>query len=275
MAGDRSGAARREVDASDEVLLDAVVASDRRYFALAAHVEPLPGATVLHLPGSAGVGAGTVVWVDDPEVVAKAPGWVDAATAVVRPLGAPVLRVYGLGPGGPAAEHCAAAGLVARRELAYVGESVRALGPRRAELRPATGDDGRRARRIVAGTSAVAPDGHPVQAEAFLAGEEQRAAAGGLDLFVAWEGDEPVAIVGAMRCARVLRMKNLSVRPDRRRAGWATAVTAALVDLAEEAGLSMATVALGGEPSEDIYRKLGMRVAGAYTEWSLPLGVDA
>ncbi|HWJ63927.1 MAG TPA: hypothetical protein VNS19_18285 [Acidimicrobiales bacterium] len=72
---------------TDPSLLAAVVASDRHYFELGARTEPLPGGVLLHLPGSAGVGAGTVVWVDEPNVVAKADDWVDAAATAAREAG--------------------------------------------------------------------------------------------------------------------------------------------------------------------------------------------
>lgn len=246
-------------------LLDDVVASDRAYFALGAEVQPLPGAVLLHLPGSAGVGAGTVVWVDDPDVVAKASDWVDAARASAAAVGAPVLRVYGLGTEGRAALRCAGGGLVPRQELAYVGARRRGPG---IELRAADGEDGRAARRRVAGRASAAPDGHPIDAEAFLAGEERRAATGELELFVAWIDREPVANVGALRTGGLLRLKNLLVRPDRRREGIAKAVTSTLLGWAEDEGRALGTVALAGDHGERIYRSLGLDLAGSYTEWS-------
>ena len=251
------------------VLLDAVIASDRRYFAAGADAQPLPGAVLLHLPGSAGVGAGTVVWVDDPAAVATSGDWVGQAAQAAAERGAPTLRVYGLPDDGPAADALAAAGLVARHELAYVGPAERTAPC--IDLRPARGPEGRSARRRVAGSATTAPDGHPVEAERFLAGEERRAASGDLDLFVAWEGGEPVAVVGALRSDGLLRLKNLLVRPDRRRRHLAARVTSTMLGWAAEEGRTLGTVALEGEPGERIYRSLGMTIAGRYTEWSVGL----
>ncbi len=254
------------------VLLESVVASDRRYFELGASAEPLPGAVLLHLPGSAGVGAGTVVWVDDAAVVTKSPGWVEAAAVAARRCGAPALRVYGLAPDGPAADRCHAAGMTSRQELAYVGVGGDADGAgSRIEIRPADDEAGRDARRRVAGGATSAPDGHPIDAEAFLAGEELRAATGALELFVAWDGEEPVAVVGALRQGDLLRLKNLLIRPDRRREGIAKAVTSTLLGWARDEDRVLGTVALAGDHGERIYRSLDMAVAGEYTEWSMEL----
>lgn len=253
---------------TDPSLLAAVVASDRHYFELGARTEPLPGGVLLHLPGSAGVGAGTVVWVDEPNVVAKADDWVDAAATAAREAGAPVLRVYGLDPAGPAADRCRVGGLTPRQELAYVGRRPDGDG---IELRPADGAAGRTARRVVAGAATAAPDGHPVDAEAYLVGEERRAESGALALFVAWDGGEPVAVVGTLRVGGLLRLKNLLVRPDRRREGIARRVTSTLLARADAEDRTLGTVALAGDHGERIYRSLGMAVAGEYTEWSLSL----
>lgn len=255
------------------VLLDAVVASDRRYFELGAEAEPLPGATLLHLPGSSGIGAGTVVWVDHEPTLAASPGWVARAAEAAIRRGAPSLRVYGLDDAGPGAAVCASAGLVARDELAFVGPGRTGRSASALDLRPADGDEGALARRRVGRFETSAPDGHPIEPEAYLAGEERRAATGELDLHVAWDGDEPVAIVGCLRLGTLLRLKNLLVRPDRRREGIGTAVTATLLRWAGQEGRTLGVVAVAGETGERIYRSLGMPLAGTFTEWSVPLPV--
>lgn len=256
-------------------LLEAVVASDRRYFGLGAASVGLPGATLLHLPGSTGVGAGTVVWVDEPAVVAATSGWVAQAAGAAATCGAPVLRVYGLSSEEPAAAAMKAAGLGARQELVYIGASHRPTEG--LELRPVSGDDGLAARRLVAGRARRAPDGHPIDPEAFLSGEERRAASGELELFVGWHGGEPVALVGTLRSDDVLRMKNLLVRDSHRRRGLATGVTATLLTWAHAEGRVMGTIALAGDISEPIYQSLGMTLAGSFTEWSMSLagGLEA
>jgi GNAT superfamily N-acetyltransferase len=267
-------------------LLEAVVRSDRRYFALGAEVHPLPGAEVLHLPGSRGVGAGTAVWVHDATAVVASRGWMQLAAELAAQLGAPALRIYGVGPDGPAAAACAAFGLTARSELAFCSPGAPRPSDRsgarlagggaagRLQLRSADGAPGRAARRAVAGRAAVAPDGHVVDVERYLAGEEQRAAAGELDLSVAWDGGEPVAVFGELPSGPILRLKNLLVREDQREQGTARAIVSALVDRAHAAGLRLAAVGLAGEPGEALYRSVGMEVVGAYVEWSRPTQVD-
>lgn len=269
-------------------LASAVIGTDRRYFELAAERVPLGGATLLHLPGSAGVGAGTVVWVDDHDVIDADSAWLERAAHAAAARGAPVLRVYGLGAAGAATAACRAGGLTARHERIFVGtgppvddvtlDVARARERERVtvELRPASGADGRTARRRVAAGADTAPDGHPVDAERFLSGEERRANTGELELFVAWADDgEPVAVVGALRLGPVLRLKNLLVRPDRRRLGIARAVTAAMLGWAADEGSTLAALALAGEPGEGIYPALGMVDVGADVEWSRPLDVGA
>lgn len=245
---------------------EAVVASDRRYFALAAAVHPCAGGATYHLDGLGGVGAATVTWVDDPMLVDDPTLWVEEVVARTASLGAAEVRVYGAGAAGSLADGLAAAGFTVRAETAFVGRPPAGAHP--IDLVPVVDDRTLALRRSVYADLDVLPDGHAADIEGWCEAEERRAATGGLHLFVALLDGEAVGVVGAIDAGPVLRMKNLAVALGHRRRGIGASIVGALGAHPIAAGRPVGMIALDGEPGYAMYVQMELPVVAHLIEWS-------
>lgn len=84
---------------------------------------------------------------------------------------------------------------------------------------------------------------------------------------VAWEGDEPLGHA-YLALAEAPELQDVSVRPEFRRRGIASALTDAVEAECRERGFDRLTlkVALDNEPAQALYRKLGYVDTGAVPE---------
>jgi GNAT superfamily N-acetyltransferase len=248
---------------------EAVVASDRQYFAMSAAVHPCAGGATYHLDGLGGVGAATVTWVDDPSLVEDPARWVEEVVARTASLGAAEVRVYGAGAAGPLADGLAAAGFTSRAETAFAGHPPEGAHP--VELVPVVDERALALRRSVYADLDALPDGHAADIDGWCEAEERRAATGGLRLFVAVLDGEAVGVVGAIGAGPVLRMKNLAVARSHRRRGIGASIVGALGAHSIAAGRPVGMIALDGEPGYAMYVQMGLPIVAHLVEWSRPV----
>jgi ribosomal protein S18 acetylase RimI-like enzyme len=252
-------------------LIDRVIATDRAYFELGARTRLIPGASLAWMPGFAACPAGAVVHSVDPdEVAALGRQWVTDVESALADVGARLARIYVDRRGTAVDEWLRAAGYADRDEIAFVHDfpepsSSMSMLPVRSEA------DWRR-KLALHGAAEGPPDGHFVAASEHVALERAKCAHG-LEMFLAEFGGETVATAGLIAGQGVLRVKNIVVHPDHRRQRYGASLLAHFAAIGRARGLpTLGLFALANEPGEQLYRAVGMSVAGTQVEWSKPLG---
>jgi ribosomal protein S18 acetylase RimI-like enzyme len=251
-------------------LIDRVIETDRAYFELAANTRQIPGAMLAWMPGFANCPAGAVVHrVNPDEAAARGRQWVADAESALARVGAKLARIYVDCRGTIVDDWLRAAGYADRDEVAFVHDfpdpsSSLSVVPVRSEA------DWRRKLALHEAAEGP-PDGHFVAASEHVALERAKCAYG-LEMFLAQCEGEIVATAGLMAGQGVMRVKNIVVHPDHRRQRYGASMLAHLTAIGRARGLpTLGLFALANEPGEQLYRAVGMSVAGTQVEWSKPL----
>jgi hypothetical protein len=250
--------------------------SDRRYFEADADVTSVPGAEIVTFGGAGSLGAGCVVQrVDAARVAAHAEAWLADVEKRLRSLGSARARLYLDASPAELERALARRGYRSRVEFGFACAAGARDGGASITLAPAADEDGWRTRRELVHRSGRAPDGHPLNAELWVAMERRKHLAGFLRPYLIRMGDEVVGAVCAAHCGSLLRMKNLVVDSAHRRRGVATGTALRFAALAAEEGFeATGCFALEGEPGLVFYPRAGYRLVVRQTEWVRDLGKD-
>lgn len=252
------------------VLGEALLESDRRYFQLGAVRRKLPGAEMVWIEDMADLpAAGVVHRVDLAETID--PGeWVGEVTAALLDAGFRHGRIYLDEPFEPLEAQLDADGWTMRLEPGLVALG-NVPGRTQIELVPVLSHDDWAAKERVHHADGKRPDGHDAPASRWVAMEQVRVAAGGLEAWLVIREGIVCGTVCTMADDTVLRNKNLVVHPDHRRTGVGLSVLSKLHEMARDRGLVLGTFSVAGEDGELLYRAANMSVVVEQREWSRPL----
>lgn len=246
------------------------LATERRYFEMAAQVRSLPGATLAWMPAHAGSPAAAVIHRADAAAIARlGSAWVEAAEQALAEAGIRLARIYLDGSDDKADALLRGAGYASRRELVFVASLANAEADF-ALVAVASETDWARKRALHEAADS-SPDGHATTAEEWVAIERAKCAHG-MDCFLAERDGAAIGTVNAVWGENMLRFKNLVVHPAYRRTAVASALLAGLAAYGRQRGYGeQCALALAGEMGEKLYRALGMAEVGSQIEWSRSL----
>jgi ribosomal protein S18 acetylase RimI-like enzyme len=249
------------------------LATERRYFEMAAQVRPLPGATLAWMPAHAGSPAAAVIHRADAAAIARlGSAWVDAAQQALADAGIRLARIYLNGSDEAADALLRGAGFTSRRELVFVASLTDAEADL-ALVAVASEEDWAR-KRVLHEAADSSPDGHATIAADWVAIERAKCAHG-MNCFLAERDGAAIGAVSAIWGEGMLRFKNLVVHPAYRRTAVASALLARLAAFGRQRGYGeQCALALAGESGEKLYRALGMAEVGSQIEWSRCLSGD-
>jgi GNAT superfamily N-acetyltransferase len=249
-----------------------LVESDRRYFEMAAKSMSIGAGEMAWIPDFVDFPAGVVVHRVNVDEMPAHPGkWVAALEVALREVGATLARVYMDSRGTTLDEELLSRGYEPRDEIGYVIEDV-IDGGSGIELRPVDTEEAWTLKIALHEADAARPDGHPSSAPSWVSLEREKCEQGGMQPFLAWDGDAVVGAVCAVRVPHLLRVKNVVVHPGHRRRGVAQAMLARMSELAQAENLrGIGVFAVRDEPGDRLYRSLGMREVGVQVEWARPL----
>lgn len=265
-----SGGLRPVAKPRGSPLIDRVIETDRAYFELGASSRRIRGASLAWMPGFAACPAGAVVHrVDLAEAAARGRQWVTDVEAALAEVGARLARIYVDRRGTVIDEWLRAAGYADRDEIAFVHDFPAPSSP--ISLVPVRSEADWRRKLALHDAAEGPPDGHFAAASDHVALERAKCAHG-LEMFLAEAKGDVVATAGLIAGEGVMRVKNIVVQPDHRRQGYGAFMLAHLAAIGRARGLpALGLFALANEPGEQLYRALGMSVAGTQIEWSKPL----
>jgi GNAT superfamily N-acetyltransferase len=266
----RDGGAQPRAQRGILPLIDRVIATDRAYFELGARTRQIAGANLAWMPDFAVCPAGAVVYGVDPDAVAdRGRQWVAAVEAALAEVGAALARIY-VDRREPAVDELLRnAGYADREELAFVHDFAEPSSL--LTLSPVRSDAEWQCKLELHAAAEGPPDGHFIPASDYVALERAKCAHG-MEMYLAELGGEAVATAGLIAGDGVLRIKNIVVHPDHRRQRYGSAILANIAAIGRERGLpTLGLFALADEPGEQLYRAVGMTVAGTQIEWSKPL----
>ena len=163
-----------------------------------------------------------------------------------------------------------AAGYADRDEIAFVHDFPEP--PSALSLVPVRSEADWRRKLALHDAAEGPPDGHFVAASEHVALERAKCAHG-MEMFLAECAGEVVATAGLIAGEDVMRIKNIVVHPAFRRRRHGASILAHLAAIGRSRGRpALCLFALANEPGEQLYRAVGMSVAGTQVEWSRPLG---
>ena len=258
------------VPGADAHNVQRALGTERTYFELGARIEQLPGAIFAWMPGLTASPGGAVVHRVQQEVVASlGQPWIDQAEDAFAAVGAGLARIYVDQRDSAADRAFRAAGYVPRDELVFVHSLPEPSAG--VTLRPVVKQEDWSDKLRLHEAVESPPDGHQTSALEWVE-LEQRKCSAGMEAFLAETDGEVVGAIGAVWGDEILRLKNLVVRPDRRRRAVGQAMICATAAMGKERGIGRQCVfAVRGEAGEFLYRAAGMHVAGIQVEWSKPL----
>ena len=251
-------------------LIERVIETDRAYFELGARTRQIAGATMAWTPGLEACPAGAVVYrVDADKVAAHGRQWVADVESALAEVGARLARIYLDRRGTIIDEWLRAAGYADRDEIAFVhnfGEPTSLM-----TLSPVRTDADWQRKLNLHEVAEGPPDGHFISARDYVALERAKCAHG-MEMYLAECEGEAVATAGFIAGEGLARIKNIVVHPDHRRQGFGASILAHIAAVGRARGLpTLCLFALADEPGEQLYRALGMTIAGTQVEWSKPL----
>jgi ribosomal protein S18 acetylase RimI-like enzyme len=264
------GRLRPVVEPQGLPLIDRVIETDRAYFELGANTHQIAGASVAWMPGFATCPAGAVVHrVNPDEAAARGRQWVADVESALARVGAKLARVYVDCRGTIVDDWLRAAGYADRDEIAFVRDFPEP--PPSLRVVPVRSEADWRRKLALHEAAEGPPDGHFVAASEHVALEHAKCAHG-LEMFLAQREGQTVATAGLIPGEGVMRVKNIVVHPDHRRQRYGASILAHLAAIGRARGLpTLGLFALANEPGEQLYRAVGMSVAGTQVEWSKPL----
>ena len=255
----------------DSALGAALVETDRRYFALGAQRQQLPGAEIVWLEGMADLPAAGVVQRVVPAEIADPASWLAEVTAAQLDAGFTHGRVYLDEPCERLESELAAVGWVMRREPGLIAvDPVRSRG-QRVDVVPVVDADGWAAKEAIHRADGMRPDGHDAPASRWVAMERARVTTGELEPWLVMRDGIVSGTVCTLAGDGILRNKNLVVHPAHRRTGVGFAVLRSLDRIARGRGLMLGTFSVFGEPGAALYRAAAMRTVVEQREWTRPL----
>lgn len=256
------------------VAYEAVLDSDRAYFAAGAESIALPGGAIFHMPDFPDItAAGCGHLLDNAGSERDAEGWITRLVEGFASLGRDYARVYLSRPSPRLASALIARGFVANRETAFAAAPLGGFSPPSTSAfalhRITTESDwaDKLALHLRAKTS---PDGKSGQPADWTAFERRKTEAGYMQPFLILRDGRPVATFSIAVLRDMLRVKNVVVDPGFRNQGAASAAIGFCCALAEEVKLqSIGLLALTGGAGERLYTSRGMSVVGYLDEYYL------
>lgn len=249
--------------------LETLLRSDVDYFRLGAEIRPLPGGGELYwMPGCQGLAAGCVA-VHVPRTAEDAPEpWIAGLEAAVRDVGAPLARLYLQSEQPRLGAALASRGYAKKVESAFLSAVQRSAPTVEGLIRQIrTARDWDEALRVFQ-EDEEGPDGYANTAEIWLELIQRKCASGQLSYGLIEDGEGVAGTVGWMVYPRMVRVKNLALRPGRRRNGTGANVVDHFHAWSATAGRLLGVFGIEASAGAQLYAKAGMVVAGSQEEWS-------
>jgi len=249
--------------------LETLLRSDVDYFRLGAEIRPLPGGGELYwMPGCQRLAAGCLA-VHVPRLAEEevAP-WIAGFEAAVRAVGASLARLYLQSDHPRLGAALAAHGYEKKVESAFLSAAQRSAATVEGLIRPIeTVRDWDEALQVFR-EDEDGPDGHENKAEIWLELIQRKCASGQLSYGLIEDGQGVAGTVGWMEYPGMVRLKNLALRPGRRRNGTGAAVVGHFNGWSGVSGRLLGMFGIEASAGAQLYAKAGMVVAGSQEEWS-------
>jgi hypothetical protein len=250
--------------------LTQLLLSDLDYFRLGAQRRPLPGGGELfRMEGCERLAAGCVAFPGENPHPIGPDRWVEAFEGAVREAGAPLARLYLQGPQPDLTAALERGGYTRKRETAYLSPAAPPPPVAGYRLRPIESSRDWDDAHAVFAELERGPDGYENPAALWLDLIRRKCAGGQMRYYVVEDQQGVCGTVGSMEYRDMLRLKNLMIRPARRRngAGRATALLLRLM-AARQPGRVLGVFGIDGSPGAEVYQSAGLFAAGHQEEWT-------
>lgn len=276
------GKARLLPHVFDSYAVQVLLWTDRLYFELGAKRSSHSGLDLIYMDGHQESPGGAVVWgVDRQCEDDHFRTQLLHAELEFQALGGQVMRVYMEDPVPlPLARTLSRLGYRSRVELALMAElplPISGDGPDpHYTLRAVTADEQWRLKQSLHAGASGQPDGYDLSAADWVELERQKCETGGMQCYLVFSGDEPIATVGLIRDRGVARLKNLYVASSHRKRGVGLATIRLLADEAGNLGYRrFGCFAVEGGNALRVYERAGLRIVSSVTEFSKDLATAA
>ncbi len=266
----------------DPYAVNVLLWTDRLYFELGAKRSSDSGLDLIYMDGHQRSPGGAVVWgVDRQCDEDHFHTMLLDAEREFQALGGRVMRVYMEDPVPlPLGKTLSRLGYHSRVELALMAPLPL---PSSADppdpcytLRAVTTDKQWRIKQSLHAGASEQPDGYDLSAADWVELERQKCETGGMQCYLVFSGDEPIAAVALIRDRGVARLKNLYVASSHRKRGVGLTTIRLLANEAANLGYRrFGCFAVKGGNALRVYERAGLRIISSVTEFSKDLAQPA